>query len=428
MVCTFPVLVLAAILIGRLIRRRSREAQDHLAAAAVVLDESLQGIASVKAFGAEAFETSRYHGHLSQYLERIVGASRMRACLVSFIIFGVFGSVVGVFWYGAHLLQGGALSFGELTRFILYTTFVGGSVASFADLFGQVQRTAGATQRLRELLGESPEPASARAQSLLGGSVAFDNVAFAYPSRPDHPILRGMSFHVPEGCKVALVGPSGAGKSTIVSLLLRFYEPSSGRVLIGGLPAASVPLARVRRSMAVVPQDVLLFGGTIEENIRYGNPSASSSELLAASQRALCHGFIETFPQGYATLVGDRGIKLSGGQRQRIAIARALLADPPILILDEATSSLDAESERLIQQALAALLEGRTAIIIAHRLATVRSADRIFFIEDGRVSEQGTHDELVALNGQYRHLASLQFDLDETPGNPGLQTAPDPPR
>ncbi len=413
MVCTFPVLILVAILFGRRIRVHSREAQDRMADSVTVIEETLQGIASVKAFGNEPFERTRYADGLAAFLRVILRTARLRALMVSFIIFGIFGSIVLVFWYGAHLMQTGALTFGEFTRFILYTTFVGGSVASFADVFSHVQKTLGATERVRELMGEEPEIAvdgGATAFPRVGGEVAFEGVFFHYPSRPQTEVLRDLSLHARAGEKIALVGPSGAGKSTIVALLLRFYEPQAGAVRIDGTAAADYTLPELRGQMAVVPQEVLLFGGTIEENIRYGRPGATREEVIAASKQAACHEFIEKFPEGYATLVGERGVKLSGGQRQRIAIARALLKDPAILILDEATSALDSESEHLIQQALAVLLEGRTAFIIAHRLSTIRKADRIYVIEDGAVLESGTHDELMAHeDGRYRRLAEMQF-------------------
>ena len=429
MISTFPVLVLVAIIYGRYIRRHAKEAQDRLADAGTVVDESLQGIANVKAFGNERFELGRYSHHLDAFLRVILRTARLRASMVSFIIFGVFGSIVLVFWFGAHLMLAGQLTFGELTRFVLYTTFVGGSVASFAEVAGQVQKTLGATERVRELLDETPEINSRAAVSAskpprFQGSVRFENVAFRYPSRREIPVLQNLSLDAAAGESIALVGASGAGKSTIVSLLLRFYEPDSGRILVDGIPARDFSIADLRSNLAIVPQEVLLLGGTVEENIRYGKPSATKDEVIAASRLAACHEFIERFPDGYQTIVGDRGIKLSGGQRQRIAIARALLKDPAILILDEATSSLDSESEQLIQKALDSLLQNRTAIIIAHRLSTIRRVDRIYVIEQGRVVETGTHDELYSrADGAYRRLAALQF-LDPEPEKlhpPGLE-------
>lgn len=413
MISTFPVLIIAAILFGRRIRKHSREAQDRMADGGTVIEESLQGIANVKAFGNERFELGRYGKYLGEYLGIILRTSRLRASVVSFVIFGIFGSVVLVFWYGATLMQEGQLSFGKLTSFILYTTFIGGSVVSLADVVSQVHKALGATERVRELLEEAPEidsDATGAAVPRLRGEVSFEAVSFRYPSRRQTEVLRGLTLEAKAGEKIALVGASGAGKSTIVSLLLRFYEPDAGRILIDGKSSAAYSLGEVRGNMAVVPQEVLLFGGTIEENIRYGRPEATKEEIVEASRQAACHEFIAKFPEGYETVVGERGVKLSGGQRQRIAIARALLKNPAILILDEATSALDSESEHLIQQGLDALLKNRTSFIIAHRLSTIRRVDRIYVVEDGRVIEAGTHAELVAREGgTYRRLCAIQF-------------------
>ena len=425
MISSFPVLMLLGVLFGRRIRKLSRTAQDRLAETATIVEETLQGIANVKAFGNERHESERYAAGLDGFLKIVLKSAKLRAGLISFIIVGIFGSIVLVMWYGARLMQAGVLTHGELTRFVLSTIFVGGSVSSFAEIFTQIQKTLGATQRVRELLDEIPEPglspdspapalnsqlSTLNSPPRLAGSVTFETVSFRYPSRPDLPVLRELSLEAKSGERIALVGPSGAGKSTIVSLLLRFYEPESGRILFDGRPAADFDLRTVRGNMAIVPQEVLLFGGSIRENIAYGRPGASDEEIRSAAARAHCVEFIDRFPEGFATLVGERGVKLSGGQRQRIAIARALLRDPAILILDEATSSLDSESEQLIQSALAALLENRTAFIVAHRLSTIRQCDRIYVIEGGSVTESGTHEELIARDGgTYRRLAELQF-------------------
>ncbi|PTY06838.1 multidrug ABC transporter ATP-binding protein [Verrucomicrobia bacterium LW23] len=429
MLASFPVLVLVAVLVGRRIRVLSREAQDKLAGSATIVEETLQGITNVKAFGNEAYERQRYQDNLSTLLGTLLRAARWRAGLVSFIIFGLFGAIVLVLWYGAVQMKAGLLTVGELTSFILYTTFVGGAVASFADVYSQLQRTLGATQRVFELLDEVPEcetldaPDNASECAVydrvmtsptmqLRGDVEFRNVHFAYPGRRDLPVLRGLNLKARAGENIALVGSSGAGKSTAVSLILRFYSPDSGQVLIDGRPAEAFLAADLRRHMAIVPQEVLLFGGSIRENIAYGNPGASEELILNASRRAFCHDFITSFPEGYDTLVGERGVKLSGGQRQRIAIARALLKDPAILILDEATSALDSENERLVQQALAELISGRTTFIIAHRLSTVRRVDRIYVLDQGVVAESGTHDELMAREGGvYRKYSELQYGL-----------------
>ena len=324
-----------------------------------------------------------------------------------------------VLWSGATLLQSGQITIGEMTRFVLYTAFVAGAMGQFADLYAQLQKAVGATQRVRELLEEQPEftlaaagPAAAPSTELpaLRGEVEFCDVHFRYASRPEVEVLKGISFTAKPGEKIALVGPSGSGKSTIISLILRFYDPHPGEIRVDGQPAAGYPLAWLRNQMSIVPQEALLFGGTIFENIAYGRPDATEAEVLEAARQAHAYEFITAFPEGFKTMVGERGVKLSGGQRQRVAIARAILKDPAILILDEATSSLDSESERLVQLALDRLMENRTTFMIAHRLATVRRADRILVIQAGLLVESGTHDELFQQpNGLYRHLAELQF-------------------
>jgi ABC transporter fused permease/ATP-binding protein len=412
MLVSVPVLVLATVAFGRAIRRLSREAQDKLADANVVVEETLQGIASVKAFANEGYETDRYRSGLAKFVAAALRGAWYRGAFAAFVMFALFGSVVLVLWYGARLVRAGDLTLGDLTQFMLYTMYVGGAVGSFAVLYTQLQRTVGATQRVRELLREpaeetGPPPTGAR----IAGEVAFEDVTFAYPTRKEVAVLRGLSLSAQAGQRIALVGPSGAGKSTIVSLLLRFYDPDAGRLLIDGRDAREYPLHDLRSQMAIVPQDVLLFGGTIAENIAYGRPGASHEEIEDAARQANAHDFITSFPDGYQTVVGERGVKLSGGQRQRVAIARAILRNPAILILDEATSSLDSESEALVQQALDRLMRGRTSVIVAHRLSTVRGADRISVIKDGRAVESGTHAELLARpDGVYRTLVELQLD------------------
>jgi len=321
-----------------------------------------------------------------------------------------FDAITIVLWYGTTQLLDGSLKAGDLLGFTFYTMFIGGSLASFADLYSNLQRSIGATQRVRELLGEPSESLEVVTRvARFKGDVSFDHVTFAYPSRKEIEVLKDLSFSVQAGKIVALVGPSGAGKSTIAALLLRFYDPQQGRLLFDGRPATDYGLHELRGQMALVPQEVLLFGGSIAENISYGKPGASQAEIEAAAKRANAHDFISTFPEGYKTLVGERGIKVSGGQRQRIAIARALLKDPSILILDEATSALDAESERLVQQALEELMKGRTCFVIAHRLSTIRNADRIVMLRDGAVRETGSHDELMSIpEGAYRRMVDLQ--------------------
>lgn len=417
MLGTLPLLIAAAVFFGRRLRHYSRETQDQLAATNTIVEETLQAIASVKAFANEAFELGRYGQSNGRVLAAALGAARWRAIFVAFFILALFGGIVIVLWFGARLLENGGISPGELTRFVLYTTFVAGAMGQSAELFSQIQKTVGATQRVRELLREpteiEPDAATMPGADLparLRGDVAFEAVSFRYPSRPELTVLHDITLAARPGERIALVGPSGAGKSTITALLLRFYDPESGRLVIDGVEARDYPLGWLRGQMAIVPQDVLLFGGSIAENIVYGRPGASDAEVREAARLANADEFITAFPEGYATLVGDRGIKLSGGQRQRIAIARAILKDPAILILDEATSSLDSESERLVQIALERLMQGRTTFIVAHRLSTIRTADRIAVIDAGRIVELGNHSELSAkADGLYRHLSSLQF-------------------
>jgi ATP-binding cassette subfamily B protein len=416
MLLSLPLVVAVAVVFGRKTRKIAREAQDRLADTATIVEETLQGVVNVKAFANEGYELNRYHEGLGKFLTITLRGARLRAAFIAFIIFALFGFIVLVLWSGARLLQRGEITFGQLTRFGFYTTFVAGAMGQFAELYSQLQKGIGATQRVRELLRETGEvearlgPTPPSDLPRLRGDVVFENVHFTYPSRPGFEVLHALSLAATSGQRIALVGPSGAGKSTIISLLLRLYDPSAGRLLIDGRDARDYRLTELRGQMSMVPQEVLLFGGSIAENIAYGKPGASAAEIEEAARQANAHEFIRGFPEGYATLVGDRGIKLSGGQRQRVAIARAILKNPAILILDEATSSLDSESERLIQEALETLMRGRTSFIIAHRLATVRHVDRIIVIAGGRVLESGTHEELQSMeDGVYRRLAALQF-------------------
>ena len=422
MLGSVPVVIGLAVVFGRLTRRVSFESMERLADTNVVVEETLQSIASVKAFANEDYETIRYRAGIERFIGVVLRGARFHGAFTALITFAGFGSIVLVIWYGARLVEGGALTFGDLTQFLMYTMFIGGAIGGFVRLYGDLQRAIGATQRVRELLQEVPEKSGSPASDGAGriaGDIAFEGVTFSYPSRNEATVLRNLSLVAKAGQRIALVGPSGAGKSTIVTLLLRFYDPDAGRVLIDGRDSRDYPLRRLRDQMAIVPQDVLLFGGTIADNIAYGRPGASPAEIEEAARQANAHDFIAAFPEGYQTVVGERGVKLSGGQRQRVAIARAILRNPVILILDEATSSLDSESESLVQQALRALMESRTSVIIAHRLSTVRRADCIYVVKEGEVVESGTHAELIAQEGGlYRTMSELQFDLGEPDGVP----------
>jgi len=416
MLSVFPVLVIVAVVFGKFIRTLSRKAQDKLAESNVVVEETLQGIANVKAFVNESYETNRYANSVDQVVLLALKGAKYRGAFASFIIFCLFGSIIAVVWYGATLVQIGEITVGQLTSFILYSTFVGAAMGSFAELYAQLQKIVGASERVVELLNEVNEdlPLVKDAHQIdkkIVGSLKFEKLSFNYPSRKEIKVLDEISFEAKIGERVAIVGPSGAGKSTIAAMILRFYEPDSGVLLFDNQPASSYSLTDIRNQVAIVPQDVLLFGGSIEENIAYGKINASKAEIILAAQRANADIFIQGFPEGYQTIVGERGVKLSGGQRQRIAIARALLKNPAILILDEATSSLDSESERLVQEALEELMKGRTSIIIAHRLSTIREADRIVVIDNGKVIENGSHEALMqSEGGLYKYLSQLQTE------------------
>jgi ABC-type multidrug transport system fused ATPase/permease subunit len=413
MLATLPVVMLVAVFFGRYIRRLSRQVQDRIADSNVIVDETLQGIQNVKAFGNEAYESLRYGASVRNARQLALKSLRWRGGFVSFIIFCMFGVVVFVVYRAAVMKEEGLMSVGEITSFVAFSIMMGASIAGIPEQVTTLLKAVGATERLMDLHDEPPEPIAldgTPGHLPLQGEVRFVHVGFHYASRPDVTVLRDVDLTIAPGKRVALVGPSGAGKSTIASLLLRFYEPVDGRILIDGRDAREYPLTALRDRMAIVPQEVLLFGGSIRENIAYGRPGASQDEIESATRKANAHEFIAGFPDGYATLVGERGIQLSGGQRQRIAIARAVLKDPAILILDEATSSLDTASERLVQDALDRLMKGRTSIVIAHRLSTVRHADRILVLEKGRVVQSGTHDELIAdREGLYHTLSRVQL-------------------
>jgi ATP-binding cassette subfamily B protein len=411
MVLTFPVLVIGALAFGKFIRRLSKKTQDQLAGTNVIVEESLQSIAVVKSFTNEHFESARYRKSLMEVVETAIHAAKYRGLFISFTILALFGGIVGVIWYGGTLVQSGEITPGELVTFVFYTMFIGASIAGLGDIYSQVQRSIGASERMLEILDELDENNAAKEKWKLKGAISYDAVGFSYPTRSDVTVLKDISFTVKPGEKIALVGPSGAGKSTIASLLLRFYPVSTGNIIVDGQDVSAYSLSGYRQNVGIVPQEVILFGGTIRENIGYGNPQATAHEIYEAARQANALEFIESFPEQFETRVGDRGVKLSGGQRQRVAIARAILKNPSILVLDEATSSLDARSEQLVQEALEKLMENRTTIVIAHRLSTIRKADRILVIKDGQIAESGSHDELSGLdNGIYRNLLKLQWE------------------
>ncbi len=415
MLSIVPIVAVAAVIFGRFIRKYGKMTQDKVAESQVIVEETLQGISNVKSFANEWYEINRYKNKIKEIVKIAIKGGQYRGYFASFIILCLFGCVVAVVWYGITLtIKGEVEGVGDLISFVLYTTFIGASFGGIAEMYAQIQKAVGATERVFELLDETPEKINtARPAALtekIQGKVTFKNVAFSYPSRKKIKVLKNVTFTASFGQKIAIVGPSGTGKSTIASLLLRFYDIDNGEILVDGKNIYDFDLENLRGNMSIVPQDVILFGGTIRENIAYGKPNATEEEILLAAKQANALDFIEGFPEKFETIVGERGIKLSGGQRQRIAIARALLKNPSILILDEATSSLDSESEKQVQQALEILMEGRTSIIIAHRLATIRSADQILVLDNGEISEQGTHQELIALeNGIYKNLSNLQF-------------------
>jgi ATP-binding cassette, subfamily B, bacterial len=409
MLASVPIVVLAIAFFGRKVRGFSRAAQDSLADAGTVVEETTQSIADVKSFGNEAFELGRYNRALDAFYAVSKRGARHRAAFLSFIIFALFGTVAFVTWFGARMYAHGEIDWTNFAAFILFSIFVGASLGSFPEIISQFQQTAGATDRLREILDTPTERTHGDTSTRLQGSLGFKAVNFRYPSRPDVQVLHDIDFQVQPGQRIALVGPSGAGKSTIFSLILGFHHPETGSILFDGVNAAEIALPCLRSQMAIVPQEVLLFGGSILENIEYGTPGASREDIARIAEMANAHEFITALPEGYDTIVGPRGTKLSGGQRQRIAIARAILADPQILLLDEATSALDSESERQVNEALERLMTGRTSLVIAHRLSTVRHADKILVFNHGKIVESGTHQELLALGGTYQLLVETQL-------------------
>lgn len=417
MLSVIPVIAIVTLFFARYIRKLSKQVQDNVADSNVIVGESLQGIANVKSFTNEAHEIKRYKNKIMEIMQLAIKGGVARGSFFSFIIFCLFGAIIFIVWYGIQLTLEDKISVKDMLSFLFYTVFVAASIGGIAEQLAAIQRTIGATERVMDIIDDIPEKIDLEYKekvkgARINGDIEFSNVSFYYPSRPEFQVLKNISLKAGKGETVALVGPSGSGKSTIASMVLRFYDPQSGDIIIDGKNVNDYGLTELRDNMAIVPQDVLLFGGTIQENIAYGKPGASMEEIAEAARKANALDFIESFPKQFQTIVGERGIQLSGGQRQRIAIARAVLKDPSILILDEATSSLDSESERLVQEALDKLMVGRTSIVIAHRLSTIRKADKIVVIEKGEVREIGTHEQLMSNeNGLYRSLSRLQMEL-----------------
>lgn len=415
MFATLPIMTVVAIIFGRFIRKKAKQAQDELAHSNVIVEETLQAIQVVKAFTNEWFELNRYRTSLQKSVTTSLQLATYRGFFSSFVILLLIGGMVAVLAYGSLLVQQGMMSVGELTTFMFFSAFIGGSIGGMSEMYGQLQKTIGASERILEILEEDGEVEKVAPQILdlprVFGKIRYQNIKFSYPTRPDIEVLKGVNIQIEEGQKIALVGYSGAGKSTIAQLIGRYYTPQAGEISIDDKPIQNYDITHLRQQIGIVPQEVMLFGGTIRENILYGNPKATEEQIMEAAKQAYAWQFIKDFPEGLETVVGERGIKLSGGQRQRIAIARAMLKNPAILILDEATSSLDAEAEQAIQLALDNLMQNRTTIIIAHRLATVRKADKIYVLSEGTIVEEGNHETLSEIeDGIYSNLVKLQFE------------------
>ncbi len=416
MLAILPAIVLMVFFFGRFIRKYSKQMQKEVAESNTIVEETLQGIRSVKTFTNEFLEMGRYRDRTLEIAKLGMKGGRYRGAFYSFVILGLFGALVAVIWKGSGLLAEGTIDSGELFSFVLYSGFIGGNIGGLASVITRIQRFIGATEDLFEIFDvgeeEIEEIPVLEEKDVLSGKISMEDLSFTYPSRPEEEVLHEISVQISENQLIALVGASGAGKSTLTSLLMRLHDPTAGEIWFDGKRSQDIRLSILRKQIALVPQDIFLFGGTIRENIGYGKPGASDEEIIEAAGKANAMEFIDRFPEKLDTLVGERGTQLSGGQRQRVAIARAVLKDPRILILDEATSSLDSESERLVQDALEKLMQGRTSIVIAHRLSTIRKADQILVLDQGRLVEKGTHAELLKLqSGIYRNLSELQFSL-----------------
>jgi ABC-type multidrug transport system fused ATPase/permease subunit len=415
MLCSLPVIIVVMVIFGRYIRTIGKKTQDKVAESSVIVNESLTGIVNVKSFTNEVYESNRFRESIVAIREIAMRSAVWRGMFGTFIIIFLFGALGLVMGVGAHLQETGEIGKDVLGKFVFITGLVAGSIGGLASQMGTLQRSIGVIESVMEILSFKTEPVDVSEKASpqpLRGEIEFSNVSFTYASRQDVEVLREISFRVPAGKQVALVGSSGSGKSTIAALIQQFYIPNDGVIRFDNRPALDYSLTDLRSHMAFVPQEVILFGGSIYDNILYGAPGSTSEQVREAARKANALDFIEGFPDGFQTVVGERGIQLSGGQRQRIAIARAVLRNPTILILDEATSSLDSESERLVQDALEKLMVGRTSVVIAHRLSTIRKADTIVVLDQGKVRETGTHEELIAAGGFYNRLCELQFDKD----------------
>lgn len=411
MLATIPVVVVVALFFGKFIRNISKEVQDITAQNNVIVEETSSGIINVKAFSNETFETQRYAENADFLKRESIKRGYWRGAFSSFIIICLFGAIVWLIYLGLGMVQAGRMPIGELFNFMLLTAFVGASMGGMAEQFVQIQKTLGAIERVIDIIDAPRETNNSPHTQEINQNITFQNIQFAYPSRPESPVLKNITLELIAGKTTALVGASGSGKSTLTALLYQFYQPQEGQIILGNTPISTLNLHHYRSQMALVPQEVILFGGSIYENIRYGKPDASDHAIRQAAKDAFALEFIEEFPEGFNTLVGDRGMKLSGGQKQRIAIARAILRDPKLLVLDEATSALDSESEHYVQQALQKLMHNRTSLVIAHRLSTIKNADQIWVMQRGQIAEHGTHNQLVATpNSVYKQMVDRQMD------------------